>query len=401
MGWPIVNLGDITEVITKGTTPTSIGFNFVGQGINFIKVESITPNGMFLPHKFAAVSDECNEALKRSQLQEGDILFSIAGALGRTALVTNEILPANTNQALAIIRLKSGVAIDKRYLLLALMTSVTQEQIEKNKGGVAQQNLSLGQLKGFEIPLPPIPEQKQIVKILDKIFSDIELAREKTEQNLKNARELFESYLQHVFSEGDEGWGFYQLSELCELISGQHIDANDYNFDRKGIGYLTGPSDFGHLNPIVTKWTEHPKRTAASGDILITVKGSGVGKVNIMNESELAISRQLMAVRPTGADGEILYWFLSMQFNYFQSLANGAAIPGISRCDVLDLKLSIPPVDAQPLLANSIRELKIKVANLEKIYQQKLIALDELKKSILQKAFTGELTNKHIQGEVA
>lgn len=200
MNWPIVKLDNICEVITKGTTPTSVGFKFTESGINFVKIESITLNGKFISRKFASISDECNSSLKRSQLKEGDILFSIAGALGRTALVTRDILPANTNQALAIIRLKADVTIDKKYLLLALTTGVTMEQVEKHKGGVAQQNLSLGQLKSFEIPLPPISEQKRIVAILDQAFSDIEQARAKTEEKLRNLDELKKSILQKAFS---------------------------------------------------------------------------------------------------------------------------------------------------------------------------------------------------------
>ena len=195
-----------------------------------------------------------------------------------------------------------------------------------------------------------------------------------------------------MFSQRGEGWGFYKLSELCNLISGQHIDAKNYNNEQRGIGYLTGPSDFGVINPTVTKWTEHPKRTAIKGDILITVKGSGVGKVNIMSAGELAISRQLMAVRPTNAVGDLLYWFLSMQFDYFQSLANGAAIPGISRHDVLDLKLSIPLSGDQQELVDRISQFNLETVDLERIYTDKLSSLDELKKSILQKAFSGELT---------
>jgi len=107
--YPMVKLGEISERITKGTTPTTNGFKFQEAGINFIKIESIKEDGLFIPEKFAFVSDECHQAFKRSQLKENDILFSIAGALGRIAIVTNEILPANTNQALAVITLKPNV----------------------------------------------------------------------------------------------------------------------------------------------------------------------------------------------------------------------------------------------------------------------------------------------------
>ena len=90
-------------MITKGTTPTTIGYDFLDQGINFVKIESISESGKFLPGKFAHISIECHKELRRSQLENGDILFSIAGALGRVGIVDEEILPANTNQALSII----------------------------------------------------------------------------------------------------------------------------------------------------------------------------------------------------------------------------------------------------------------------------------------------------------
>lgn len=98
--WEIKRLEDLSDLITKGTTPTSVGYEFVEEGINFVKVESIASNGEFLIPKFAHITAECNGALKRSQLKENDILFSIAGALGRSSIVREDILPANTNQAL-------------------------------------------------------------------------------------------------------------------------------------------------------------------------------------------------------------------------------------------------------------------------------------------------------------
>ena len=147
-----IKLGDIATVITKGTTPTSLGFNFVEDGINFVKIESINEDGTFIPEKFAHINFECNEKLKRSQLQENDVLFSIAGAIGRTAIVTKDILPANTNQALAIIRIPIG-KIDYRFLIYALQSDAVIEQSNKQKQGVAQLNLSLQNINDFEIPL--------------------------------------------------------------------------------------------------------------------------------------------------------------------------------------------------------------------------------------------------------
>jgi type I restriction enzyme S subunit len=157
------------------------------------------------------------------------------------------------------------------------------------------------------------------------------------------------------------------------------------------MGYLTGPSDFGSLHPIVSKWTEHPKVIAHKGDILITVKGSGVGKINLLDIDEVVISRQLMAIRTNKVETNFIYAFLVLQYNFFQSLSNGAAIPGISRKDVLNLKCPIPSLAKQCSIVAKLDALSSETKRLEEIYQQKLAALDELKKSVLQKAFNGEL----------
>ncbi len=151
-------------------------------------------------------------------------------------------------------------------------------------------------------------------------------------------------------------WERKRLGDLCQLLSGQHIEAKDYNTDGRGVGYLTGPSDFGELYPIISKWTEFPKVKAESGDILITVKGSGVGKVNLLNQDQIAISRQLMALRVKGADAQFVYAFISSKFDHFQSLATGAAIPGISREQVLGLELTLPPLPEQKRIVSILDE---------------------------------------------
>lgn len=152
------------------------------------------------------------------------------------------------------------------------------------------------------------------------------------------------------------GWQTKTLGEVIQLVSGQHIEAKDYNTDSRGVGYLTGPSDFGSINPIVSKWTEFPKVKALRGDILITVKGSGVGKINLLDQDEVAISRQLMAVRVSGAEPRFVYAFLSSTFDHFQSESTGAAIPGISREQVLGLKIPVPPRPEQQRVVGILEE---------------------------------------------
>ncbi len=256
--WQIKRLGDLSDLITKGTTPTSVGHSFVQEGINFVKVESISEDGRFIESKLARITQSCHNSLKRSQLKSGDILFSIAGALGRTALVADEILPANTNQALAIIRLRKSEDVFPGFVLKALETGIVLEQIEKFRGGVAQQNLSLAQVQGFTIPLPPLPEQQRIVGILDEAFDGIATAKANAEKNLQNARALFESHLQAVFTQRGDGWMQKTLEEIATTFgrgkskhrprNAPHLYGGKYPFVQTG--------DIRNADHIITEYSQ-------------------------------------------------------------------------------------------------------------------------------------------------
>jgi len=151
-GWESKHLGDLTEVITKGTTPTTLGKDFQPSGINFVKVESISESGVVSLEKLAKIDEETHELLKRSQLREKDILFSIAGAIGRTALVTERFLPANTNQALAIIRCADPLLVP--YVYLTVRFPKFQHFSLGRVVQTAQANVSLSILRSAPIIVP-------------------------------------------------------------------------------------------------------------------------------------------------------------------------------------------------------------------------------------------------------
>ena len=176
MDWEVIQLGELCEVITKGTTPTTNGFPYLKTGINFVKVESINAFGRFIKEKFAFVGEDCYKSFKRSQLKEGDILISIAGALGRTAIVTENILPANTNQAVGILRLKDKSL--NNFIRYFLDSYSLQKFIERINVASAQANLNLGHLNKFNIPFPAINEQQKIVAILSEADAKIEKEQE-------------------------------------------------------------------------------------------------------------------------------------------------------------------------------------------------------------------------------
>ena len=219
-GWKVKKLGEVCETITKGTTPKTIGFNYTDFGINFIKVESISESGCFLVDNFAHVSDDCHNALLRSQLKERDLLFSIAGALGRTAIVNKSILPANTNQALAIIRLKDKSDLFLSFLQCYFRSMKVKNYIDSIKVGIAQMNLSLGQLKDFPIIIPPLPEQSRIVEELDLLSNIIEKKR----QQLSELDNLAQSIFYDMFGEINE---FVPLSDYIGALKAGKSLAGD------------------------------------------------------------------------------------------------------------------------------------------------------------------------------
>lgn len=167
-----VQLQDVTELVTKGTTPTTLGYSFTSQGINFIKAESITDWHGFDSSKFSHIDAQTNEALKRSIIHSGDILFSIAGTLGRFAIVNNSILPANTNQAVAIIRPNPSL-VSSNYIYSFFLGGWHEEHYRKRIQQAVQANLSLATIKSLPILLLPDCWKKQYEEIIHPIFKKI------------------------------------------------------------------------------------------------------------------------------------------------------------------------------------------------------------------------------------
>ena len=401
--WKSTTIGAISEVVTKGTTPTSIGFKFTENGVNFVKVETITKNGQFLSSKFGYIDENCHQSLKRSQLVSGDILFSIAGALGRTARVTHEILPANTNQALAIIRLKPSHEVMPEFILRALSSGMLMEQIEKQRGGVAQQNLSLAQVKNFQVPLPPFSEQKRIVAILNKVFEGIDRAIALAEKNLANARELFESYLNAIFTKKADRWEWVKLSEITtDITDGDHQPPPK---SESGIPFITISNidkqnrkvDFSNTFKVLPEYFEKLKvnRKPRKGDLLYTVTGSYGIPVIIEHDRNFCFQRHIGLIRPNDeTNSKCLYYILLSRYLLDQAdeCATGTAQKTVSLSGLRRFSVPKIPKEEQQLIVAKLDIISEKVSHLEAIYRQKIAALKELKQSILQKAFTGELT---------
>lgn len=162
------------------------------------------------------------------------------------------------------------------------------------------------------------------------------------------------------------GWEWCRLGECINLISGQHLKPDEYEEECHGemLPYITGPAEFGLISPIYSKYTNEKRAIAAKGDILITCKGAGLGKLNVA-DTNIAISRQLMAINVIRMNSEYLKIILDSMYGYFQSKGVGIAIPGISREDVMEPLIMLPPFEEQKRIMENLYKLNFLIEDIK------------------------------------
>ncbi len=192
------------------------------------------------------------------------------------------------------------------------------------------------------------------------------------------------------------------LGECATIHPGQHILEHNYNRRGNGIGYLTGPADFGQISPVICRWTNKPKAWATPGDVLVTVKGAGVGKSNLAPNCKVAIGRQLMAIRPSSAlDQRYLHLFFQHVFDDFQKAALGATVPGLGRNDIQSLGIPLPPMAEQERIAGRLTEQLAIVERARAAAQARLAAAQALPAAYLREVFEGPLINNWLTVPIA
>jgi len=251
------------------------------------------------------------------------------------------------------------------------------------KENVAELRKAILQLAVMGRLVPQDPKDQPASELLKEI--EAEKKRLVKEGKIKVPKTLPEIKPEDVPYALPAGWEWVRLGELIELISGQHLSPNEYNESRNGFSYYTGPADFGERFPIPARWTTVDRSIAIKGDVLLTVKGAGVGKTNVLNEPMAAISRQLMALRVIGISDDFLLRYLATKFKELQALATGIAIPGIGRDDVLFQWFPLPPLAEQNRIVAKIDQLMALCDSLE----QGIDAATKKQTQVLQSIIAG------------
>ncbi|MBK9306480.1 MAG: restriction endonuclease subunit S [Nitrospira sp.] len=262
--------------------------------------------------------------------------------------------------------------------------------------------IKVGMLTEFRLPVPPLSEQHRIVGILDEAFDGLARATANAEQNLRNARALFESHLQSVFSQGGEGWGKKRLDQVCSFSSGGTPCKSKRSYWSGKIPWISGrdmkstqlSDSLLHISRSAVD--ESSTRMAPAGTLLILVRGMGLAHGAQIAELLVpcAFNQDIRAIHPeSDLIPRYLLFALRDRINSSDNVLSSAA-HGTLKIDSDELKSVMIPVPSrghQQRVVTTIDSLSEETQRLESIYQQKLAALDELKKSLLHQAFTGEL----------
>jgi type I restriction enzyme S subunit len=400
-GWKLYKLDDVCyfENGDRGTNYPSKAHRAI-TGIPFINAGHLNTNGLDI-ESMDYITRERFNLLGNGKIKKGDILFCLRGSLGKFAQV-DEYNEGAIASSLVIIRPKDKITAN--FLMLYFESDICIKMISNFSNGAAQPNLSAGSLKKFEIPVPPLKEQHRIVSILDEAFAAIAKAKANAEQNLKNAREVYESYLHNVFQTPDKNWHIKEWGELCQFVRGPFGGSLKKNIFKKDgyVVYEQKHAIHDHFNELryfidENKFNEMKRFEVQPGDILMSCSGVTLGRVVVVPKGirRGIINQALLKLTPKKSISVhfLKYWLRSKVFqDLIFKYSGGAAIPNVPSAKILKgVLIPVPSLKEQNKIVNDIEAMISKSQQLEAIYDQKLSNLDHLKKSILQKAFSGEL----------
>ncbi len=382
-GWEIKTIGDVCKVIA-GQSPEGKFYNDNGNGLPFYQGKK--------EYGEKYISEPTTWTTKvTKEAEANDILMSVRAPVGPINFATQKIC---IGRGLAAIR--ATKLIDKEFLFNFLLKH--ESEIVGNTGAVFN-SINKAQIEAIEIPLPPLPEQQRIVAILDEAFAALAKVKDNAEQNLKNAKELFESYLQGVFENKGEGWEEKTLKELTTLLGDglhgtpKYTIEGDYYFIN-GNNLTDGAIEFKESTKRVSidEYNKH-KKNLTDRTVLVSINGT-LGNVAFYNGEKIILGKSAcyFNLKESVDKNFILYVLSSPYFlKYAQKEATGATIKNVSLKTMREFLVPIPSIKEQQTIVEKLDALSAETKKLEAIYQQKINDLEELKKSVLQKAFSGEL----------
>ena len=356
-------------------------------GIPFINAGHLSSGGIDIK-SMDYISRERYNLLGSGKILKGDILFCLRGSLGKYAIV-QEFSEGAIASSLVIVRSKSEVI--PAYLLAYFDSQICKDMISIYSNGAAQPNLSAGSLKKFKIPLPTLAKQQQIVAILEEAFNAIDKAKANAEQNFKNAKDLFESYLKGVFENEGEDWEEKTLNQISENLDKKRVPITKSARQQGDIPYYGASgivdyvADYLFDEDLLCISEDGANLLARTYPIAFSISG----KTWVNNHAHVLRFKHMASQK------FVEFYINSIKLDDFVS---GMAQPKLNQTMLNKIPIPFPPLAVQKDIVQKVLKLSVETKRLEAIYQKKIDNLEELKKRILQKAFSGEL--KTIEGVV-
>lgn len=391
----IVTLKDITTKITKGTTPTSIGCKFEKSGINFIKSESLVDGKTIDKSKFAFISERTHERLKRSQIEENDILFSMAGMfLGKTGIATAEVVPANTNQAVAIIRVDDTKA-NYEYVYYYLNQKSVIHTINTTSAQSAQPNINLKQIGIIKINLPNRKKQDQIVSLLSAIDLKISNNVEINDNLFAQMQALYAAWFIDCIPFGGikpSSWQKTSIYTIADIIYGAPFSSKQFNTDGKGIPIIR-IRDLKEQKVATYTTEKHPKGyLLQAGDIVVGMDGEFVPY--IWGSDEAWLNQRVCVFKNKRLKGKAFLYFTIKPLLYaIEQTQVATTVIHIGKKDFDAFEITLP----DPRVLDSFDAITTPMV--EKIVENRfeIKQLELLRDALLPKLMSGELDVSNIQ----
>ena len=398
-GWEIKSLESVSSInygYTESASRDPIG-------PRFLRITDIQDDGVeweSVPYCKIDKSD-----LPKYRLADGDIVFARTGATtGKSFLVVD---PPDAIFASYLIRLRLlEKSLLPEFVSLFFQTSDYWKSIKDGSAGSAQGGFNASKLGALSIPIPPLPEQHRIVSILNEAFEAIAAAKANAEKNLQNARALFESHLQSIFTRPGVGWVETTLEAEVDLLAGFAFKSAKYTTSEEGVRLLRGDNIIqGSLRwDDVKKWPtsdlgEYDRYQLGEGDVVLAMDRPWVKaglKSATITEADLPCLLVQRTARIRGGNKLenrfLMHLIRSSGFaNYILGIQTGIGVPHISGQQIKEYRFQLPPIGEQRRIIEKLDRLLNETKRLESIYQRKLTALDALKKSLLHQAFSGNL----------
>ena len=391
----------VSEVVTGGT-PSKKHIEYYGGNFPFFKPADLDAER----YVYDASEYLSEEGKKVSRIiPKYSTAVCCIGSIGKSGYLEIE---GTTNQ-----QINSAIPkFNSLYLYYFIKSEYFIDQLWKKASATTISIVNKSKMEDCVFPLPPLAEQQRIVERIETLFAKLDEAKEK----LQNTIETFETRKAAILHKAFTGeltatwrkqhgltmdsWEEKKLGEVIKLLSGQDFPKANYNDEQNGIPYITGASNFENNHVIINRWTPVPTVISKRNDILLVCKGT-VGRVIIADFDEAHIARQIMAVRASeSAIYKYLFYFLDSNTKYLESIGKGI-IPGISRKQVLELRLQIPTLDEQIENVRIIDNLLAKEQQAHRIAQNAITQIDLIKKSILARAFRGQLATNNPADEPA